>query len=74
MEVDSSELTNFVKSIMKGFDDALSGSGHDLTEPLKVELAITITKDASGKLTLFPVEVGGKHQKEEISRITFSIL
>jgi hypothetical protein len=73
--IDSQELTEHIKAVIKAVDAATkeAGSPHYNKVPDKIafKLAIVNAKKAEGGIKLWVVNAEGKYEKEEISKIEF---
>jgi len=66
------KLDEFVHSLTSQITNGMP-DGYALKGDIEVELVVVSTKNAGGKFSIFIAEAGGKYQKEELSKIKFSI-
>lgn len=72
MEIDSVELSNYVKSTIEGIENGLKES-YKLKGEIEFELAVINTKEREGGLKIKIVNVGGSLSKENVSKIKFKV-
>ncbi len=69
---DPKNLDEFIHNLTTQINNGIPDT-HFLKGDIEVELVVVTTKNAGGKLSILIAEVGGKYQKEELSRIKFKI-
>ena len=72
MEIDSVELSNYVKSTIEGIENGLK-EGYKLKGEIEFELAVVNTKEGEGGLKIKVVNLGGSLSKENVSKIKFKV-
>ena len=72
MKVNQKELTEYIKAVMKGIENGVP-ENYEIKSTVDFELAVINTKEAKGGVNILVVDGKGKHEKENISKIKFSI-
>ena len=74
-EIDSQELSEYLKAIVKGVEEGLKDSSYhiDAEDTITVELAVINSKRAEGGLKIYVANAGGHFNKEQISKIKIPI-
>ena len=72
MEINTDELTEYLKNVCEGI---LKSESKEMKLQTKIdfELSVITDKVAEGKLKIFIANIGGKYEKESISKIKFSM-
>ena len=73
MVTDSSELTNFIIAVKDGIEKSQKQGSFTLVTPIEFEVSIIVKKEGKGGINIAIVGVGGKYEKESISKIKFSM-
>lgn len=73
MQIDSQELTEYIKGVITAIESATQNNNHYLSGNVEFDLAVVTTKKGEGSLKLFVVNAGGEIEKEAISRVKFQI-
>jgi len=73
MEIESKELTDYIKSSINSIKGGVEGTGFKITKPTEFNLAVTNTVEGGGGLKVYIVKAEGKLKSEEISHIKFEI-
>lgn len=73
MSTNTDELSEFIRSTLKGIKKGIEGEKFYLTESVKFDVAVAKIKEGSGGFKLHVVDVGGKYRAEEITKIQFEI-
>ena len=73
--IDSQELTEYIKAIIKAIDTATKEAGspnyNKAPDKIAFKLAVVNAKKAEGGVKLWVVNAEGKYEKEEISKLEF---
>jgi translation initiation factor 2B subunit (eIF-2B alpha/beta/delta family) len=72
MEIDTDELTEYLKNVCNGIIKAESNE-MSLQSKIDFELSVITDKVGEGKLKIFIANIGGKYEKESVSKIKFSM-
>lgn len=73
MNTNSEELSEFIRSTIKGIKKGLEGEPFSIVEPIKFNVAVAKIKEGGGGFKLHVVDAGGKYKAEEITKIQFEI-
>ena len=75
MTYDSKNITEFIQSSIEGIEEGIQSnkSKFRFETPIEFELSVSVKKRAEGKIDIVVASAGGKYDKEEISKIKFSI-
>lgn len=74
MKPNEKEIAEFVKAVLQGIKDGISGQNVILTEPIKFNLAVTKIKEVGGGVKIHVVDAGGKYKAEEMTKIEFEVM
>jgi|APSaa5957512535_1039671.scaffolds.fasta_scaffold108884_2 hypothetical protein len=69
---DVDKLENFVNAVTTGITQGIP-EGFRLKGDIDIELVVVSSKEVGGKFSIMIAEAGGKYEKEELSRIKFTI-
>lgn len=72
MEINSDELSQYVKSTIEGMEKGLK-EGYKLKGEIEFELGVINTKQGKGGLKIKVVNLGGGLSKENVSKIKFKV-
>lgn len=72
MEINTEELTEYVKNVCEGISKSETDD-MKLKTWIDFELSVVTEKKAEGKVKIFVADVGGKYEKESISKIKFTM-
>ena len=73
MNINTSELTEFINSVSKEIFAQDKDGIKTTIKPIEFELSVVVKKAAGGKINLLLADVGGKYEKEVMSKIKFSV-
>ena len=73
MGTNTDELSEFIRSALKGIKKGIEGEKFYLSESVKFDVAVTKIKEGGGGFKLHVVDAGGKYRAEEITKIQFEI-
>jgi hypothetical protein len=69
---DVEKIEDFVNAVTTGINQGIP-EGFRLKGDIDIELVVVSSKEAGGKFSIMIAEAGGKYEKEELSRIKFTI-
>ncbi len=72
VNIDSKELSDFVRSTIDGIEKGLK-KGYELSGDIEFEAAVVNLKRGEGGIKLYVVDASGKYGKEAVSKIKFKI-
>jgi len=72
LEIDSDEVSVFVKSVISGVLNGIP-EGLGISKAVKVQMGITSKKAKGGKLKLSVVGIGASKSNEEVIRVDFEV-
>ncbi len=72
MDIDSKELTEFIKQVAIAIDNSKVREMM-LKSGIEFELSVIIKKEGNGKLRIFIADANGDYEKESVSKIKFSL-
>jgi hypothetical protein len=70
---EESAFKELISSTVEGISESLKGKSVGVLGVIEFELSVVTKKVGGGKVKLILAEAGGKYEKEEISKIKFSI-
>ncbi|MGI0009777.1 MAG: trypco2 family protein [Nitrosopumilaceae archaeon] len=73
LTTNSSELTEFIKAVSKGIEEAQENGSFELLTPIDFEVSVIVKKEGKGGINIAVVGAGAKYEKESISKIKFSV-
>lgn len=76
MEIDSEELTEFVKAVISGIEGGTSRTlyeGYALSAPIRFQIGLSGKKVRGGRLRLSVANMGASKTDEEVARISFEV-
>ena len=69
----SVKLQDFIKSVSDEVSKSQKSGSFELLTPIDFEISISVKKEGKGGIELLVVGAGGKYEKNEVSRIRFSL-
>jgi len=74
MAEEFTDLGTLVQDIVGQVERGLEGTEYHVKDSgIEIELVVTKTKNVGGRLQLILAQAGGKYEKEELSKIKFSL-
>ena len=73
MDIESRELSEYIKSSITDIKNGVPGTGFKISKPIEFNLAVTNTKEGGGGLKIYVANAEGKLKSEELSHIKFEV-
>jgi hypothetical protein len=73
MEIESKELNNYIKSSITAIKNGVEGTGFEIKNTIKFDIAVVNTSEGSGGLRIYVAKAEGKLKSEEINHIEFEV-
>jgi len=67
------KLQDFIKSVTEEVSKSQKTGHFELLTPIDFEISISVKKEGKGRIELLVVGAGGKYEKNEVSKIKFSL-
>lgn len=72
MQIDSEEISEFVKAVLTGIDAGLTEE-YSIATPVKFQFGLKSKKDRGGKISLSIAGIGASRSNEDVARIEFEV-
>ena len=73
MKIDSAEISEYIRSIVKGVEDGIP-LGYFPSSPIKIEISVSNVREGDGSIRLMVAGLGGKLKNEQNATIQVEVL